>query len=175
MEDDSAVHIVLASAAIPGFFPPVQIGDDWFVDGAVLMNTPLQPAIVAGADVVHVIYLDPDVRAIMRERLDNVISTFERVLLVGRAALVDRDLRMAARINQQLDHARETGMPLGPGLTSRRGKPLKRLTVHRYHPKEDLGGLSGILDMDHGHIRDLIAKGRADALAHDCDASECAL
>jgi hypothetical protein len=29
--------------------------------------------------------------------------------------------------------------------------------------------------MDHGHIRDLIAKGRADALAHDCDASECAL
>src|ERR1041385_6819303 len=52
---------VLASAAIPGVFPPVDIDGVNYVDGGTVMNTPLTPAIRAGAETIHLIYLDPDV------------------------------------------------------------------------------------------------------------------
>jgi hypothetical protein len=40
---------------------------------------------------------------------------------------------------------------------------------------EDLGGALGLLNFDRGHVIDLIAKGYADAVAHDCLASGCIL
>jgi NTE family protein len=41
---------VMASAAIPVFFPPVKIGASFYGDGCVRMNYPLSPAIHLGAD-----------------------------------------------------------------------------------------------------------------------------
>src|SRR5579885_203358 len=46
---------VLASTAIPGIFPAVRIEGARYVDGGVVMNTPLRPAIDAGATVIHLI------------------------------------------------------------------------------------------------------------------------
>ncbi len=43
---------VMASAAIPVFFPPVRVGDEYFGDGGVRMDFPLSPAIHMGADRV---------------------------------------------------------------------------------------------------------------------------
>lgn len=45
----SAAEAILASTAIPGVFPPVQIGDDALMDGAVAANTPLRLAVELGA------------------------------------------------------------------------------------------------------------------------------
>ena len=61
MTDELGPRAILASAAIPGFFPPTEVGAQPFVDGGVVLNTPLVPAIEAGADILHVIYMDPDV------------------------------------------------------------------------------------------------------------------
>src|SRR5262249_10991175 len=58
MVDDVGRAAVLASASVPGVFPPVAIGDTPYVDGGVMMNTPLMPAIEAGADTLHVVYMD---------------------------------------------------------------------------------------------------------------------
>lgn len=41
---------VMASSAIPVFFPPVKIGDSYFGDGCIRQTTPLSPAIHLGAD-----------------------------------------------------------------------------------------------------------------------------
>jgi NTE family protein len=41
---------VLASAAIPLFFPAVEIDGDWYADGCIRLATPLSPAIRMGAD-----------------------------------------------------------------------------------------------------------------------------
>lgn len=41
---------VLASSAIPIFFPPVQIGGSYFGDGCIRQTTPLSPAIHLGAE-----------------------------------------------------------------------------------------------------------------------------
>jgi NTE family protein len=44
---------LLASAAIPGIFPPVRIGDRWFVDGSLSAGCPVLQAQDLGADVVY--------------------------------------------------------------------------------------------------------------------------
>jgi NTE family protein len=43
---------VMASASIPIFFPPVQVGGSWFGDGGVRLNAPMSPALHLGADRV---------------------------------------------------------------------------------------------------------------------------
>lgn len=50
-----AVESVLASAAIPGVFPPVEIGGRTFMDGGVVDNAPIAHAVARGADVVWVL------------------------------------------------------------------------------------------------------------------------
>ena len=40
----------MASAAIPIFFPPIQLGSDFYGDGSLRQSTPLSPAIHMGAD-----------------------------------------------------------------------------------------------------------------------------
>src|SRR5258705_3711381 len=45
----------LASAAIPLIFPAIRIGDSFFCDGSLRLNTPLSPALRLGADRVLVI------------------------------------------------------------------------------------------------------------------------
>ena len=51
----SVVDAVLASAAIPGVYPPVQIGGRLLIDGGVANNTPISVAIGLGATRVIVL------------------------------------------------------------------------------------------------------------------------
>jgi len=44
-----AIDAIMASAAIPGAFPPVRIGEDHLMDGAVASNTPILTAAKLGA------------------------------------------------------------------------------------------------------------------------------
>jgi len=50
-----AVPAVLASAAIPGVFPPVQIGDAHLFDGGIASNTPIAAALELGAERIIVL------------------------------------------------------------------------------------------------------------------------
>ncbi|GMV47787.1 MAG: hypothetical patatin-like protein [Pseudomonadota bacterium] len=50
-----AVDAVLASAAVPGIFPPVRIGDQDLMDGAIAANTPLRLAVELGAKRIVVL------------------------------------------------------------------------------------------------------------------------
>lgn len=49
---DLHIHHLMASAAIPFFFPPVQIGQSFYGDGCIRQTTPLSPAIHLGADKI---------------------------------------------------------------------------------------------------------------------------
>jgi NTE family protein len=51
----SVVDAVMASAAIPGVFPPVRIGDRDLIDGGVANNTPISTALALGATRVVVL------------------------------------------------------------------------------------------------------------------------
>jgi NTE family protein len=47
------VDAIMASTAIPPFFPPYRYGDEWLVDGAVVANLPLAQAINRGARTIY--------------------------------------------------------------------------------------------------------------------------
>ncbi|MCB9272579.1 MAG: patatin-like phospholipase family protein [Lewinellaceae bacterium] len=45
------VRPILASAAVPGVFTPVEIGSDWYIDGGTMNNFPIEP-LLGPCDVV---------------------------------------------------------------------------------------------------------------------------
>jgi predicted acylesterase/phospholipase RssA len=194
LTDELGPQIVKASAAIPGFFPPVGIGDDIYVDAAVLGYTRLAPAIDAGADTLHVIYLDPDVENIQVGALESTMDTLYRMFTIQWADNVESSVQAVDRINRHLDivarNISEANLSkpqaesllkdmfppgsfrLGPG---REISGLRKITVHRYHPKDDLFGPLGLMNLDRRRLEDLIARGFRDAAAHDCASSGCVL
>lgn len=50
-----AVEAIMASAAVPGLFPPVTIGGRPLIDGAIAANTPLRMAVSLGASRIVVL------------------------------------------------------------------------------------------------------------------------
>ena len=56
-----AVDAILASAAMPAIFPPVEIDGEKYIDGGVVNNVPIQRAIDAGATRIVVLLCSPPV------------------------------------------------------------------------------------------------------------------
>jgi NTE family protein len=56
----SLSHAVRASYALPGIFPPVQLGGRWLVDGALVNPVPVSVARALGARVVIAVNMDAD-------------------------------------------------------------------------------------------------------------------
>jgi predicted acylesterase/phospholipase RssA len=144
---DAGPHLVRASAAIPGFFAPVRIGDRIWVDGAVLGYTRLSPAIRAGW-----------------------------------AARVNQGLEATARINHEIDALEKFVRQAGLSRQDRDslfqavlGPVNVKVTVHRYHPRDDAFGILGLLNLNRGRLEGLIERGFRDAVEHDCTHSKCIL
>ena len=55
LSSGDAVEAIMASAAIPGVFPPVNINGRDLIDGGVINNTPLSHAVALGADRIWVL------------------------------------------------------------------------------------------------------------------------
>jgi predicted acylesterase/phospholipase RssA len=168
----NGVNLLLASSAIPGVFPSVDIDNEPYVDGGVVMNTPLQPAIQAGASDLHVVYMDPDVEQIPLPRMRNTLNTLYRMLVISFGLTVSRDIGVAAAINRRLRHDEEAAYTTVVSGEVRAQK-YRLLTIHRYHPSDDLGGTFRWLDFDRDHILRLIDRGYEEASAHDCRVNRC--
>jgi NTE family protein len=186
-----------ASASIPGMFPPVAIEGVPYVDGGVLLNTPLRPAIRLGAEVIHVVYLDPLVENIPFPQLPNTIDTLYRLYAISLAANMKNDILTAQEINAALRMVEAGGEPPARGETrgeargeepppdrairvarriverERQGQPYKFVEVHRYRPSNDLGAGGGLLDFRSEFIDRAIRLGYQDAVHHDCGGSGC--
>ena len=188
--DKLGPRIILASSAIPGFFTPQEVGAQPYVDGSVLINTPLNPAIKAGADVLHVIYLDPDVSSIPIHYLSNVLSTLYRTQVINWAHTVNESINSAKDVNDALTLIRNAQREEGMADVSASGvmqalckfggrlkeiSRYKMLTIHRYHPRDELGGPLSLLDMRRERIEYLIERGFHDAVSHNCKTSKCVL
>ncbi|MES1241633.1 MAG: patatin-like phospholipase family protein [Acidobacteriota bacterium] len=174
-----------ASASIPGMFPPVVIEGVPYADGGVLLNTPLRPAIRLGAEVIHVIYLDPLIEKIPFPQLPNTFDTLYRLYAIGLAANMKNDILTAQEINASLQLAQggaereepDRGIRLAHRVVerARQGRPYKWVEVHRYRPTTDLGGGGGLLDFRSDFIDQTIRLGYQNAANHDCGAAGCLL
>jgi len=193
MTDDLGPIAILSSTAIPGIFPPVQCGAQLYVDGGVLLNTPLNPVIDRGANVLHVISMFPDVEQIPLGTISNTLATVYRQQLISWAKTLQSNIRRVRDLNGVLritDHGdrllqwlRERASPeelaglhiqdIETFLTRyRRYTPV---TVHQYFPRDDVSGALGLLDFDRDRIKALIERGFEDAVHHDCRINNCVL
>ena len=202
MTDQLGPLVILASTAIPGFFSRTAIGSQPYVDGGVVMNTPLKPAVDAGADTLHVIYMDPDVKKIHIAEIENTVTTMYRMQVIGWAKAINGDIDSARRTNRESAFARlamkargvlektlkkqeMSGTEAKEFFTEinlseidghlKRSSQYRAVTIHRYHPHDDLGGPLGLLDFDRGKIQGLIERGFKDTVTHDCEDSGCVI
>jgi NTE family protein len=68
------IDAVLASTAIPPFVPPFRYRDEWLVDGAVVANLPLGPAIERGARTIYALEIAADEAAVNGRSLTQTLS-----------------------------------------------------------------------------------------------------
>jgi NTE family protein len=148
-----ATHIlpqhVLASAAMPLVFPPVRIGNDYFCDGGIRLNTPTAPAIQMGVDRMFII----GVTTPQRETSIPMGHTPGASFLMGKAldALmldhIEHDLEELRLINEILSDAYEAGGPDFPSrmaaVAEAHGRPQRRrIRTFVIHPSMDIGLLA---------------------------------
>jgi len=190
MTDERGPRVIRASSAVPGFYPPAKLGGQTYVDGGVLMNTPLKPALASGADVLHVIYVNDDVRKMPVDTFQTTFEMLYRSQIISWAAAIDRDIQRAASYNQGLDLLRRSkaGEELGnadlKAFVNSAG-PIARdvaaagkyrvATIHRYYPPRGLGGVLDFLNVTRGNLERLIEEGFANTVDHDCAANGCVL
>jgi NTE family protein len=110
---------VMASAAIPIVFPPVQVTEPtsragWYLDGGIRLNAPLKPALDLGCDAVVVVATHPDSFALEPGDLEpgdlepgdlghERPDVDDALVMLMDAALVDRmveDVRTLGKVNE---------------------------------------------------------------------------
>jgi NTE family protein len=150
----SAEHI-LASAAIPLLFPARRVGSEYYCDGGVRYNTPIAPAIRAGAERLVVISLLSD----SPEELDDTplerrLAAYESpVFLIGKvlnALLLDPlnyDLQILDRFNRLIDtleHALspEEMLRVNQVLEENRGLAYRKVETLVFRPSKDIGRIA---------------------------------
>jgi NTE family protein len=136
-----SVDHVMASAAIPIFFPPVALDGNWYGDGCMRLSAPMSPAIHLGASRVIAIgirYLrtDDEARQMNREshaerpHLSDIAGVILNAVFLD---ALEHDLERVQRINRTL--ALIPDAQLG-------AQPLRPVPILALRPSEDLGRLA---------------------------------
>jgi NTE family protein len=149
---------VLASAAIPLLMPTRRIGEHYYCDGGLRFNTPIAPAIRAGADRLIIVTVrharSASDLATVEERSEGTGQDLSPVFLIGKllnALLLDPvtyDLQVLERLNQMMEVLEQTLSPADLDRVQRvwvknRGMPYRRLQTLVFTPSRDLGEMAG--------------------------------
>jgi NTE family protein len=89
---------LLASAAMPGIFPPVEIDGRLYTDGGVSNNVPVQPAIDMGAKTIYV--MDATATAHQRRPLNRPMDYLLHAFALARSQrfMFERDYYAAQHV-----------------------------------------------------------------------------
>lgn len=136
--DITAAH-VLASSAIPLFFPPVAVNGRWYGDGCLRNTNPLSPAIRFGADRILIIGVRKtrkidDTQARTEPNLGRVLGVLLNSVFMDS---VDEDLERLRSFNE---------LAAQGGQLS--GRPLAHVETLYLNPSQDLGRLAAELEAD---------------------------
>ncbi len=98
---------VLASAAIPGAFPAVEVerpreAAGWYGDGGVRLNAPLAPALALGARRVIVVGLNSSVTPVGRELRPDALDGLAQLVQVALSDQLAEDVDTLATVNESL-------------------------------------------------------------------------
>jgi NTE family protein len=98
LSEGSAVDAIIASAAIPGVFPPVAIGDWQLIDGGVVNNTPISHAVALGAERVYVLPTQTGPRRIARPPAGAIDAAIHALTLLVDARFASDIARYAREV-----------------------------------------------------------------------------
>lgn len=137
------VEHIMASSAIPVFFPPVKLEGTPFGDGCIRLTSPVSPAIHLGAEriiAVGIRYLRSQSQTIeintQIKKDDLTIAEIGGVLL--NAVFLDSletDVERMERINQTLSHFTDD-------MREKLPNQLKQIPILTLRPSQDLGQLA---------------------------------
>lgn len=134
---------VLASAAIPVFFPPVAIDGKLYGDGGIRMTTPVSPAIHLGAEKIVAVGIryrrsSEQTLAMNREIEARSVSVAQISGVLLNAVFLDsldNDVERLERINRTLGF-------ISPEQRKRHPDLLRRIPALVLRPSKDLGRLA---------------------------------
>lgn len=141
---------LLASASIPVLFPMVEDGGRHYWDGGTVVNTPLRPAIEAGATEITCVLLSP-VGARELPPPTNMWETIARYT----------DLRMMGNLKEDILHAEFINSLVAAGTAD---PAWHHIDFHVVSPATTLG-VTTILNFDARLATRLIERGHADGRA----------
>jgi len=157
---------VRASAAIPFLFPSVRIGDRYYVDGGLRMNTPLSPALRLQAERVIVIALkhSPALSAASPPYPEEVIT--QPAFLLGKvldALTLDQleyELHRIGLINALIEQGEKVyGADflerMNVAIKEQRGVGFRTVTTSVIRPSEDIGRMAAECHQRTGGFRTL--------------------
>jgi NTE family protein len=93
LKEGSLRRSVLASSAVPGAFPPVEISGRYFSDGGIICTVPVGCAFKEGATVVIAIAIDRDI--ILSSELHTAVDVYVRAGEIQGFYLEEHDLQRA--------------------------------------------------------------------------------
>jgi len=157
---------VLASAAIPGIFPPRRVGGGVFYDGSLRFNTPIAPVLRAGAD--RLVVVSPLYHGTRHALSPTAPEDLDVLFLAGKmlhAVLLDPfdyDLQVLERFNALIA---VLDVELGPQERARfdarvaalRGVPYRTIDALVLSPSRDLGAIA--LEYVRTHRRRFLRQG----------------
>lgn len=144
---------VRASAAIPFFFPAVRIGERYYVDGGLRMNTPLSPPLRLGCERVLVIGLKhPEAPGHEHPPYPEEVIGQPAFLLgkVLNSLLMDQlgyEMQRIELVNGLIDHGRRVFgadflEKFNVAVREQRGADYRHVSVLAIRPSEDIGRLA---------------------------------
>lgn len=130
------VEHVMASSALPLFFPAVRLGTGWYGDGGIRLTAPLSPAVHLGAR--RVLAISTRYAPSMEEAQSSAIAGYpppaQVVGVLMNAVfldLLDHDALRLDRLNHLLEH-----------VPAEQRLGLRRIKIMVLRPSRDLGRLS---------------------------------
>lgn len=139
---------IIASCSIPLVYPATMLNDNLYWDGATVANTPLGPAIDAGAEDIVVVIMTPweDDEELHVEPPKNMLAAASTMLEWALLASFQSDLKMFRRINEmvrlQVENARlQAANRLlvsqlrgeNPNFVDEDGDGIPDIIQHEYH------------------------------------------
>lgn len=95
LSEGNVVEALMASAALPGIYPPVEIDGRSLIDGGVAANIPVAQAAYLGASTIYVLSTVPPMGALpARTAADMVL----RAMVLATAPIVAADMAEASRM-----------------------------------------------------------------------------
>lgn len=143
VSSELSLQHLMASAAIPGIFPAVKLGDDFYADGALRQVAPISPALHMGADRVFVIGVSGNrnpvhwaKRTMPAKHSPSIAQVFGHLFNSAFIDSLEGDLEHLERVNDLLNLIPEE-------LRNQEGMNLKPVDTLVISPSKELDKLAG--------------------------------